>query len=333
MSDENKKKVEEPDFEKLARTTAPSKFNKIVTIILVAICVVLAAFIIVRMMTTSDDNAMAVQATADTGAISAVNVSAEPATIKEFSRISRMNGEIMRSGDSIAVYPDIAASGTVTEITVSRGDAISAGDIVAYVDPSRPGASYKISPVVSKVNGIVNDIPVAIGQTVTASQPIVTVAGNTDLVVEASIPEKFLGTIAEGMTAEMESVAYPGRIYTGILTYIAPTVDSTTRSSDIEIQLTGDTAGLKEGMYIRLNLETEHINNALTVPSSALDTYLGDDIVYIADGDTARRTIVTTGSTNGVDTVITSGLSEGDMVITAGNVTDGTAISVVNQEN
>ena len=186
---------------------------------------------------------------------------------------------------------------------------------------------------VSKVNGIVNDIPVAIGQTVTASQPIVTVAGNTDLVVEASIPEKFLGTIAEGMTAEMESVAYPGRIYTGILTYIAPTVDSTTRSSDIEIQLTGDTAGLKEGMYIRLNLETEHIDNALTVPSSALDAYLGDDIVYIADGDTARRTIVTTGSTNGVDTVITSGLSEGDMVITAGNVTDGTAISVVNQEN
>ena len=29
MSDENKKTVEEPDFEKLAKTTAPSKFNKI----------------------------------------------------------------------------------------------------------------------------------------------------------------------------------------------------------------------------------------------------------------------------------------------------------------
>ena len=50
MSDENKKTVEEPDFEKLARTTAPSRFNKAVTIILVAICVVLAAFIIFRMM-------------------------------------------------------------------------------------------------------------------------------------------------------------------------------------------------------------------------------------------------------------------------------------------
>ena len=46
MSDESKKTVKEPDFEKLAKTGAPSAFNKIVTIILVAICVVLAAFII-----------------------------------------------------------------------------------------------------------------------------------------------------------------------------------------------------------------------------------------------------------------------------------------------
>ena len=331
MSDDNKKKVEEPDFEKLSRSTAPSKFNKFVTLILVSICVVLAAFIIYRMMTTASDTP--VQSTVQDTVISSVNVSAEPAAIRDFSRISRFNGEVRRSGDSIAVYPDITSSGVVTQILVSRGDAINAGDTVAYVDPSRPGASYKASPVVAKASGIVNDIPVAVGQTVTASQPIITVAGTSELVVEAEISEKFLGTIAEGMPATMESVAYPGRIYTGTLTYIAPTVDSTTRSSDIEIALTGDTTGLKEGMYIRLNLETEHINNALIVPDSALDTYLGNDIVYLADNGTAKRTIVTAGSSNGVDTVITSGLSEGDMVITAGNVTDGTAISVVNQEN
>ena len=331
MSDEQKKTVEEPDFEKLAKTTAPSKFNKIITIILLAICIVLAAFIIFRMY--SESSGQALSAPVAENLTSAVNVSAEPAAIKDFVRISRLNGEVKRSGDSIAVYPDISTTGTVTEILVSRGDSVKAGDTIAYVDPSRPGASYKISPVIAKVDGIVNDIPVAVGQTVSASQPIITVAGTSDLVVEASVPEKFLGTIAEGMSATMETVAYPGRLYTGTLTYIAPTVDSVTRSSEIEIELTGDTTGLKEGMYIRLNLETEHIDDALIVPESALDTYLGDDIVYLADNGTARRVIVTTGSTNGTETVITSGLSEGDMVITAGNVMDGTAISVVNQEN
>lgn len=331
MSDETKKKVETPDFEKLAVTTAPSKFNKLITIILTAICIVLAAFIIYRMVTTESNAPLAVPV-AD-NAIAAVNVSAEPAEIRTFSKISRLNGEVTRSGSSIAIYPEITSTGTVTEILVSKGDTVNTGDIVAYIDPSRPGASYKASPVTAKASGIVSDIPVAVGQTVSASQPIITIVGTSDLVVEASIPEKFLGTIAEGMSATMEAVAYPGREYTGTLTYIAPTVDTASRTSDIEIRFAGDTTGLKEGMYIRLNLETEHIDNALIIPDSALDTYLGDEIVYLVDGNTARRTIVTTGSTNGVDTVITSGLTEGDMVITAGNVTDGTSINVVNQEN
>lgn len=331
MSDESKKTVKEPDFEKLAKTGAPSAFNKIVTIILVAICVVLAAFIIYRVMTTESDAPLAAPAAA-AAETAAVNVSAEPAIIGDFSRVSRLNGEVRRSGDGISVYPD-TSSGTITEILVKRGDSVDVGDVVAYIDPSRPGASYKISPVVSKAAGIVSDIPVAVGQTVTSAQPIVTLAGKSDLVVEASVPEKFLGTLAEGMSAEMESVAYPGRIFSGTLTYIAPTVDTTTRSSDIEIALTGDTTGLKEGMYIRLNLETEHIDDALIIPDSALDTYLNEDIVYVVDNGTAKRTVVTVGSSNGTETVITSGLSEGDLVITAGNVMDGTAINVVNQEN
>ena len=82
-------------------------------------------------------------------------------------------------------------------------------------------------------------------------------------------------------------------------------------------------------MYIKINLETEHQENVMMVPSTAISEYLGDDVVFIVDNDVARRQIVTTGSSNGTETVILSGLSEDDLVITAGNVTDGTAISVV----
>ena len=331
MSDENKNTVREPDFEKLANDTSASKFNKMVTLVLLAICIVLAGFIIYRMVASRPDTGLA--APVADNALAAVNVSAEAAFIGDFSNITRLNGEVDRAGgDDISVYPDITSTGTVTEVLVSLGDEITAGDTVAYIDSSRPGASYKASPVVTKAGGIVTDIPVSVGQTVSASQPVVTLSGSSDLVVNASIPEKFLGTAAVGMPAEMESVAYPGRMYEGKLTYIAPTVNPANRSSEIEIQFTGDTAGIKQGMYIRLNLETEHIANALMVPTAAMDTYLGDPIVYIADNGTARRQAVTVGSSNDEYTVITSGLNEGDMVITAGNVTDGTAISVVSQE-
>ena len=309
MSDDSKKKtVEEIDFEKLANDKSASRFNKFVTLILLAICIVLAAFIIFRMVNAKDSAGLAVPVAENTE--TTVNVSASPATIKDFSKITRLNAEVTSDGQSVSVYPDITTSGTITEILISRGQNVDKGDIIAYIDPSRPGASYKASPVVAKTSGIV------------------------ELKIEGSIPEKFLGTVAVGMNATMETVAYPGRYYTGTLTYIAPTVNAQTRSSDIEIQPTGDLTGLREGMYVRLNLETEHIDDALTVPEAAIKTYLNNDVVYIADNGTARRQIVTVGSSNGEDTVITSGLNEGDMVITAGNVTDGTSISVVeSQEN
>lgn len=333
MSDDSTKKtVEEIDFEKLANDRSASRFNKFITLILVAICVVLAAFIIYRVVNIAGDVALAVPV-AD-NEVTAVNVSASPAAIMDFSKITRLNAEVTSDGQSVSVYPDITTSGTVAEILVSRGQEITKGDIIAYIDPSRPGAAYKASPVVAKTSGIITEIPVTVGQLVSASQPIATIAVPSELKVEGEIPEKFLGTVAVGMNATMETVAYPGKLYTGTLTYIAPTVNAQTRSSDIEIKPTGDTTGLKEGMYIRLNLETEHIENALTVPESAVRTYLNDNIVYIADNGVARRQVVTVGSSNGVETVITSGLNEGDMVITAGNVTDGTSISVVaSQEN
>ena len=333
MSDDSKKKtVDEIDFEKLANDKSASRFNKFVTLILLAICIVLAAFIIFRMVNAKDSAGLAVPVAENTE--TTVNVSASPATIKDFSKITRLNAEVTSDGQSVSVYPDITTSGTITEILISRGQNVDKGDIIAYIDPSRPGASYKESPVVAKTSGIVTEIPVTVGQLVSASQPIAVIAVPSELKIEGSIPEKFLGTVAVGMNATMETVAYPGRYYTGTLTYIAPTVNAQTRSSDIEIQPTGDLTGLREGMYVRLNLETEHIDDALTVPEAAIKTYLNNDVVYIADNGTARRQIVTVGSSNGEDTVITSGLNEGDMVITAGNVTDGTSISVVeSQEN
>ena len=308
MSDESKKTVKEPDFEKLAKTGAPSAFNKIVTIILVAICVVLAAFIIYRVMTTESDAPLAAPA-ASAAETAAVNVSAEPAIIGDFSRVSRLNGEVRRSGDGISVYPD-ASSGTITEILVKRGDSVDVGDVVAYIDPSRPGASYKISPVVSKAAGIVSDIPVAVGQTVTSAQPIVTLAGKSDLVVEASVPEKFLGSLRTGMTASFETVAYPGRTYTARLAYISPSISTSSRTADIKLDIDGDTDGLKTGMYVKLYLETERIEDALMVPSAALGEYIGDDVVYAQIGE----------------------LEPGELVITAGNITDGTAINPISSQ-
>ena len=324
----DEKKNETIDFKALAENRNRSKGGKLVTAILLLICIALAVSIIMKMYSEAESLTLTAAKQEDTFS-AVVNVSVAEASYGTFSKLSRINGEISREGNDITVLPDIMSSGVVTEILVKEGDRVSAGDTVAYIDPSRPGQNYMASPVTAKASGIVSNLAVSVGETVSASSPIITLTDNEDLIITASIPEKFLATVKNGMTAEFESVAYPGHVYTGVLSYISPSLNKATRSADIKIEITGDTSGLMEGMYVKINLETEHIENAMMIPTASLETYLGEPVVYKAvDGEAVRQT-VTTGSSNDTETVILSGLEEGDLVVTAGNVTNGTLINIV----
>ena len=228
--------------------------------------------------------------------------------------------------------PDITTTAIVTDILVKEGDHIAAGDVVAHIDASRPGTAYRPSPVIARSSGIVISVDASPGQTVSATTSVATITSNEDLVIEAAIPEKFLGSLRTGMTASFETVAYPGRMYSATLTYISPSLSTSSRTAAIKLSIDEEAEELKSGMYVKLYLETERIDNALIVPSAALDEYIGDDIVYTAEDGTAARKIVTVGSDNGTEAVILDGLEAGELVIAAGNVTDGSIVNAIRAE-
>ena len=292
------------DFSKLAREGESSKLAKAMNVILTLICIALAGVIIyTSFFSGEDDSSETPQAAVQS---QAVNVSVSPSYIGTYTKISRLNGEIRRDGLDISIMPDITTTAIVTDILVKEGDHIAAGDVI----------SVDASP----------------GQTVSATTSVATITSNEDLVIEAAIPEKFLGSLRTGMTASFETVAYPGRMYSATLTYISPSLSTSSRTAAIKLSIDEEAEELKSGMYVKLYLETERIDNALIVPSAALDEYIGDDIVYTAEDGTAARKIVTVGSDNGTEAVILDGLEAGELVITAGNVTDGSIVNAIRAE-
>ena len=106
-------------------------------------------------------------------------------------------------------------------------------------------------------------------------------------------------------------------------------MNTSNRTSDIELEIKSGAEKLKEGMFVTLDLVTEEQEDVITVPSNALTEVLDGSIVYkVVDGK-AVRTPVTTGSSNDTRTVITSGINPGDMIITAGTVSDGSSVNVL----
>ncbi|MDR1319352.1 MAG: hypothetical protein LBJ90_06975, partial [Treponema sp.] len=72
-----------------------------------------------------------------------------PGTIENSVMI---NGDVL-ARNQVSILPTVA--GKLVEALYSVGDRVNRGDVVAMVDPSRPGEVYSWSPVVSTISGTV----------------------------------------------------------------------------------------------------------------------------------------------------------------------------------
>ena len=298
-------------------------FDRMVTIILLLVCIALATGIYLR----SGKEKELPQLGSEQQEQTVVNVSAVAVRTDTFTNITKTNGEITSDDADVGIYPDTA--GKVAGILVSKGDTVARGDVIAYIDPSKPGSQYQLSPVLSTADGIVSSVSATTGQTVGTTDALATISGEKTLVVLTRVSERNLGTMSIGLPGMISVAAYPDRKYPVEISYIAPSVDKTSRTVEVELSFTGNTDGLMEGMYASAEVTTERLEDVLVIPSGAISTYAGESVVYVVRDGVSCRQAVTVEESNGTYAVISSGLGEGDMVITAGNAGDGTAVNIV----
>lgn len=313
-------------------TKKSSVGSKIVTIILLGICVYLAAIIGMKYTSTKKDSQQGQDMNAQSQETKTVNVSVETLQPTTFTRTSTVGAELSSSMDTIDLYSSEVA-GKLTALNIAVGDVIKAGDVIATVDPSSPGEQYKASNVTAPIGGTIYSVDSYVGQTITTSTVLGTIGSAGDLQVVVNLSERFLSTVSVGMKATFTTMAWPDEPFDATISSISPKINASNRTFQVTLSIDKPDQRLKEGMYVKLKLIIEQVDNAIVVPTKAISTYLGNSVVFIADGTTAKRVQVTLGSANDSETVITSGLASGDSLITAGSVTDGSTIAVVEGEN
>ncbi len=247
-------------------------------------------------------------------------------SVGDMDDIISLSGEVYATGRVNAV-PDI--NGLLTKVLVSPGDSVSAGEIIAYVDPSRPGMSYAESPVKSKTSGTVTAVPAVSGNQVSVQSVIAQVGHLDRLEIEIKVPERYLAFLKPGMSAWVSSRAYPDDEQSARVTEVSPVVDP--RSRTVLVTLVPDsTEKLRPGQAVSVNLVLQTKRNALSVSSSALTERRDGVGVFVADGDKASWRLVTTGLNDAGSIEVIEGLNPGDMVIVAGfqELTDGSLIRV-----
>lgn len=170
---------------------------------------------------------------------------------KEFLHLS---GEV-RPKDEVDIFPD--TQGKVRELRIEAGDSVGSDQILAMIDPSRPGMNYTLSPVKSSISGTVTAVYTDTGAFITAGQPLCRIGTLSKLEVEVYVPEGSIVDVFKGMTATVSSPVLPELNESLVLNHISPVVDPRSRSLKVVFVPENKSSRLKAGMYVDLTIPLE----------------------------------------------------------------------------
>lgn len=174
------------------------------------------------------------------------------------------------------------------------------------------------------------------GEQVMPGTPIVRVVNTRNLKVTAGVPETYAADIRRGTSVGISFRAYNGPDRRGTVSFVGSVINPRNRTFQIEIDLDNPDGILKPAMIADVKLTRRKLVDQMVIPQTSVLRDENGTSVYLVESDgsntVAQRRAVTLGASYEGQTVVTSGLSAGDRVITAGqtSVADGDNVVVAN---
>ena len=172
--------------------------------------------------------------------------------------------------------------------------------------------------ITSPMSGFIKTVLVTEGAFVEAGQPLAIVSKNQNLILRAEVAQQYYPLLNQIKEANFTTSTTGEEIFT--TQRLVSVGHSTVNSPYIPVTFTVNNSGkLVSGALVEVFLKSSPIANAISIPVSSLVEEQGNLYVYVQTaGESFEKREVKTGSSNGVEILITSGLAEGERVVTRG---------------
>jgi HlyD family secretion protein len=172
--------------------------------------------------------------------------------------------------------------------------------------------------ITAPVDGFIGKRTLDPGASVGVNTSFISVVDIRTVRLVINVVEKDLRRINTGTIAQVEVDAYPGETFNGRVARVAPILDPASRTAQVEIEIPNSTYRLKPGMYARATFTVEKHEHALVIPTLSVVDVSGKIGVFLPNGEVATFHPVTVGIEHQDVTEITTGLDEGQKIITTG---------------
>ena len=154
-------------------------------------------------------------------------------------------------------------------------------------------------------------------------QPIYTVEQIVPVKLLVGISETDYTKVHRGDKVEVTADAFPGRTFDGEINRIYPTIDPATHTFTVEIIVPNRDRVLRPGMFARVKVLFA-VNRSVVVPDAAIvkQTGSGERFIYVLNpaDSTVTYQNVDLGVRMDTEYEVLSGLKDGDMIVTEGQI-------------
>jgi multidrug efflux system membrane fusion protein len=207
--------------------------------------------------------------------------------------------------------------------------ALEAAVAAAQAGVAAAQAEAEKSYVKAAVDGLIDSVPVEVGQAVQPGGQIAEVVGPDPMLAVGAVSERQRGHLVVGQNAAMRFI--DGQVRSGTVSFVGMSGEKATRTYRVEARMPNPDAVIADGVTCEMTVSLEPLD-ATAVPRSALvfsdDGRLG---VRIADAKSQARFMPISIVDDGREMVWVSGLDGATRVITVGQdfVKDGDPVEAV----
>ncbi|OOV19651.1 efflux RND transporter periplasmic adaptor subunit [Flavobacterium cheongpyeongense] len=188
--------------------------------------------------------------------------------------------------------------------------------------------------VKAPINGFINKKYIEPGSILTGmpATALFDIVNTSKLKLTVTVNENQVASLKKGDNINVTASVYPDKTFSGKITFIAAKADETL-SFPVEIEIANNSNNdLKAGMYGTANFASkQQKQNLMVVPRNAFVGSVSSNEIFVVENGKAKLRKVTAGRILGDKVEIINGLSDGEKVITTGqiNLQDGNTVEII----
>ncbi|MCL4693473.1 MAG: efflux RND transporter periplasmic adaptor subunit [Candidatus Hydrogenedentes bacterium] len=182
-----------------------------------------------------------------------------------------------------------------------------------------------VLPLKAPINGGIVSVDVAEGEFVRPEKSLFTILDTSSVLIEARVPESDLQRIRPDLGASYALPGAPDQLMPvvdgagGRFVLLSSEVDGVTRTAPVVYEAPNPDGHLRIGLALTVYVETDHTEDALVIPTSAIMEEEGRNAAYVQlSGETFERRDLELGIRSGDRVEVVAGLDENDRVVTKG---------------